>query len=102
MISYDYKLGDYQADRLAKDDADRAALRESIEITPQELGECLSILTDEQFFQFLQIAIDSSDKDLKHMVRLVCAETIERKVNKIVDSMGMSYNTDISEAWNPN
>ena len=85
MTSYDYKLHDHQADRLAKDDAARAALRESIEITPQALGECLSILTDEQFEQFCDHVLQASDYRLRHVVReLICAGVLDEKVRKEV------------------
>jgi hypothetical protein len=83
MTSYDYKLHDTQADRLAKGDAARAALRESIEITPQELGECLSILTDDQFNQFCDHVLQASDYRLRYVVReLICAGVLDEKVRK--------------------
>jgi hypothetical protein len=83
MTSYDYKLGDTQADRLAKDDAARAELRESIEITPQELGECLSILTDDQFHQFCDHVLQANDYRLRYVVReLICAGVLGEKVRK--------------------
>jgi hypothetical protein len=84
MTAYDnWKTTDTQADRLAKDDAARAALRESIEITPQELGECLSILTDEQFHQFCDHVLQANDYRLRYVVReLVCGGVLDEKVRK--------------------
>ena len=84
MTAYDnWKTTDTQADRIANDDAARAALRESIEITPQELGECLSILTDDQFHQFCDHALQANDYRLRYVVReLICAGVLDEKVAK--------------------
>jgi hypothetical protein len=79
----DYKLGDYQADRDAKTDAAKAALREDLEIEPQELGECLSILSDAQFEQFCDHVLQTSDARLRYIVReLICAGVLDEKVRK--------------------
>ncbi len=79
----DYKLHDHQADIDAKDDAAKAALREDLEIEPQELGECLSILTDDQFHWFCDHVLQTSDARLRYIVReLICAGVLDEKVSK--------------------
>ena len=55
-------------------------------IAPEELGEHLAALTNEQFDQFCQLVIDTNDEALQHMVRnLICAKLIDKRVKEIAE-----------------
>jgi hypothetical protein len=85
MTAYDNKyLHDTAADTAAKHDAALDAAREVVEITGFEFGECLAFVTQAQADQFFQMVVDSNDQELQHMVRLICADVIERKAMGIM------------------
>jgi len=85
MTAYDNNyLHEHAADTAAKHDAALDAARESVEITGYEFGICLSFVTQEQADQFFQMVVDSNDQELRHMVRLICADVIERKAMGMV------------------
>jgi len=81
----DNYLHDHDADTAAKHDAALDAAREAVEITGYEFGICLSFVTQEQADQFFQMVVDSNDPELRHMVRLICADIIENKARQMVE-----------------
>jgi hypothetical protein len=84
MTAYDdCKTTNTQADTAAKHDAALDAAREAVEITGFEFGECLAFVTQAQADQFFQMVVDSNDQELQHMVRLICADVIERKARQV-------------------
>lgn len=86
MTAYDnWKTADTQADTAAKHDAALDAAREAVEITGYEFGECLIFVTQAQADQFFQMVVDSSDQELRHMVRLICADIIENKARQMLE-----------------
>lgn len=87
MTAYDdWKTTDTQADTDAEHDAALDAAREAVVITGYEFGECLSCVTQAQADQFFQMVVDSNDERLQHVVRLVCADVIERKARQMVEA----------------
>lgn len=86
MTAYDdWKTTDTQADADAKLDAALDAALEAVVVTGYEFGICLSFVTQAQADQFFQMVVDSSDEKLQHMVRLICADVIERKARQMVE-----------------
>lgn len=86
MTAYDdWKTTDHQADADAKHDAALDAAREAVVVTGWEFGICLSFVTQAQADQFFQMVVDSNDQELRHMVRLICADVIESKARQIVE-----------------
>lgn len=84
MTGYDdWKTIDAADDAAAKHDAALDAARDAVVVTGYEFGECLSFVTQAQADQFFQMVVDSNDHELRHMVKVICADVIERK------SMGM-------------
>ncbi len=75
---YDHTyLHDYASDEAA----DLDARRDAVEIEPEQLAECLSILTDAQFEQFCELVLDAKDAKLRHMVReVICKSVIDKAV----------------------
>jgi hypothetical protein len=85
MTAYDdWKTTDTQADTAAKHDAAIDAAREAVVVTGYEFGICLSFVTQAQADQFFQMVVDSNDQELRHMVRLICADVIDRKSRQVV------------------
>ena len=80
----DYKLGDTQADRDAAYDAKLEAAKRAVAVRAWELYEQLPFLTDSQLLQFCEVVVRSDDAELQHMVRLVCADIVERKAKQMV------------------
>ncbi len=78
----DYKLHDDQADADAANDLTLEDARKAVVITGYEFGECLPCITDGQYQQFCDLVVDSNDERLQHMVRLICADVIERKAKQ--------------------
>jgi hypothetical protein len=86
MTAYDNNyLHDTAADTEAKHDAALDAAREAVVVTGYEFGICLSFCTQAQADQFFQMVVDSNDQELRHMVRLICADVIERKARQMVE-----------------
>jgi len=86
MTAYDdWKTTDTAADTAAKHDAALDAARDAVVVTGWEFGECLSFVTQEQADQFFQMVVDSNDQELRHMVRLICADIIENKARQMVE-----------------
>ena len=81
----DNYLHDTQEDTAAKHDTALDAAREAVEITGYEFGECLSFITQAQADQFFQMVVDSNDQELRHMVRLICADVIESKAKQMLE-----------------
>jgi hypothetical protein len=85
MTAYDdWKITDTAADTAAKHDYALDAARETVGVTGWEFGECLAFVTQAQADQFFQMVVDSNDQELQHMVRLICADVIERKAKQMV------------------
>jgi len=85
MTAYDnWKTTDTAADAAAKHDAALDAAREAVVVTGWEFGICLSFATQAQADQLFQMVVDSNDQELRHMVRLICADVIERKAMGVV------------------
>jgi len=85
MTAYDdWKTTDTAADTAAKHDAALDAAREAVVVTGYEFGVCLSFVTQAQADQFFQMVVDSNDQELRHMVRLICADVIDRKARQMV------------------
>ncbi len=82
MIPYIQKDYAYQAelDRAA----DRDYLRDTAELTAEDVVESLAGATDAQFMQFCELLASTGDAEIKHMVRLICAKVIEKKVDEVV------------------
>jgi hypothetical protein len=80
----DYNLHDHAADTAAKHDAALDAAREAVVVTGYEFGICLSFVTQEQADQFFQMVVDSNDQELRHMVRLICADVITNKARQML------------------
>lgn len=81
----DYKLHDHQADAEAKHAAALDAAREAVVVTGYEFGICLSFVTQAQADQFFQMVVDSNDQELRHMVRLICADIVENKARQMME-----------------
>ena len=85
MTAYDDNyLHDAAADTAAKHGAALDAAREAVVVTGYEFGICLSFVTQAQADQFFQMVVDSNEPELRHMVRLICADVIERKAMGMV------------------
>ena len=80
----DYNLHDNAADTAAKRDAALDAAREAVVVTGYEFGICLSFVTQAQADQFFQMVVDSNDQELRHMVRLICADIIENRARQML------------------
>ncbi len=63
--------------------ADRDYLRDTIELDAEDVAESLAGATDAQFMQFCGLLANTGDAEIKHMVRLICAKAIERKVDEV-------------------
>lgn len=81
----DYKLHDHQADIDAKNDAALDAAREAVVVTGWELGESLTMLTDDQFQLFCIAVAESDCPVIKAQIKVICADIIERKSRQMVD-----------------
>ena len=78
-----YKLHDTAADTNALNDAKLEAARKHVELTGYELGESLCGLTDEQFQQFCDSVVKTTDPTLQHLVRMICSYDVERKAREV-------------------
>lgn len=86
MIAYDdWRCTDPTADQSAKEALRLELARERVTITPQELGEYLAALTDEQFDQVMKLVLETSDERLRYAVReLVCAPLVNKRVKELM------------------
>jgi len=86
MSAYDdCRCTDATADQAAAEALNAELVRQQVVITPQELGEHLAALTNEQFDQFCQLVIDTDDKVLQHMVRnVICVKLVDKRVKELM------------------
>jgi hypothetical protein len=81
----DYNLHDTQADTAAKQDTALDAAREIVVVTGWELGESLTMLTDEQFQLFCIAVAESDCPVIKAQIKVICADIIENKALQMVE-----------------
>lgn len=84
--AYDnWRCTDPAADQSAKEALRLELARERVTITPDELGEHLAALTDDQFDQVLQLILETSDERLQYAVReLVCGKLVDKRVKEMM------------------
>lgn len=76
---------DHTADQAAAEALHAELVRQQVVITPEELGEHLAVLTNEQFDHFCQLVIDTDDKALQHLVRnLICGKLVDKRVEEFM------------------
>lgn len=87
-------LARYQAqvDREASLDYKLDELRNEATLTAEEICEHIASLTDEQFMQICEALADVSNGNsnvaaLRYMLRLICAELINKKAQKALEEM---------------
>lgn len=84
MTAYDdWKTTDTQADADAKRDAALDAARWAVVVTGWELGESLTMLSDDQFQLFCIAVAESDCPVIKAQIKVICADIIERKAKQM-------------------
>lgn len=88
------QLAYYQAqvDREAALDYKLDELREEATLTAEEICEHIASLTDEQFMQVCEALSEAANGNnnvaaLRYMLRLACAELINKKAQKALEEM---------------
>lgn len=86
MTAYDdWRCTDTTADKAAAEALHAELVRQQVVITPQELGEHLAALTDQQFDQVMQLVLDTTDERLQYAVRgLVCGKLLNKRVAQAI------------------
>jgi hypothetical protein len=76
---------DPTADQAAKEALHAELVRQQVVITPQELGEHLAALEQAQFDQVMQLVLETSDEQLRYMVReVVCGKLLDKRVKEMM------------------
>jgi len=86
MTAYDnWRCTDHTADQAAAEALHAELVRQQVVITPQELGEHLAALEQEQFDQILQLVLETTDDKLRYMVReVVCGSLLDKRVAQLL------------------
>jgi len=75
---------DATADQAAAEALRLELARERVTITPEELGEHLAALTNDQFDQIMLMVLETSDERLQYAVReLVCGKLLDKRVKEL-------------------
>jgi AICAR transformylase/IMP cyclohydrolase PurH len=86
MSAYDdWRCTDSTADQAAAEALHAELVRQQVVIAPQELGEHLAALTNEQFDQILLLVLEATDERLQYAIReLVCGKLVDKRVKEMV------------------